>query len=882
MTVNDSRRSRRLIGRADELQRLSQAADEAARGAGGCVLIEGEAGIGKTRLVAELRAEFEGYVLEGRCYEEDRSIPFAPLQGALNRLLAAASPDEAPLFARHAGSLGTLVSGLADVRPEQTRGDGDDPAARQRRLFEAAAELVFDLAARQPLLLVFEDLHWSDEGTLAFVRFLVRHLEGHRAFVIATYRASELPAPLADLVLTLRRAQLTQWIVLEPLARGEIAALLELCFGGAPVGSDVVDAVAAFSAGNPFYVEELAADMARAGAVYLANGVWTRKLARELRVPKSIQDAVQRRGAELTPEAKRLLQAAAIAGRDFGFELVAAIAGLPENELVARLKELVAAGFIVEERPDAFTFRHPLLQEAARAELLGRERRSLHGQVARALEQIHSTESAPLAELAYHYYAAGEWERALPLARLAGEQAQRLDATREALAEYTRALDCALQLKQKPPPDLLLARAELFERVGEFAAAEGDLSAALQAAEQTGHRREVWRALLKLGYLWSARDYARSLAWFERALDAAEALEDPLAQAETLNRIGNVHLNLDEPDRALPYHEAALAAFASARNPAGQAGTLELMGVCYYNLPDVLAGAACEEQALTLARTADERSVVFHAAIHLLLPLRFETEVGPPLEAERLAGLGEEALGLARTMGWLGGEAQALGLLGGFYGLLGEYGRGLAYLDDSLRLARRLEHVAGIGASERMIAAILIELMAYDEAVDRLRSAWDQAQQAGARFFGDIAAAALCQALVARSRADDLAEAERLVGGLLTGATRAGGRIERETLCVRAEIELAAGQAQEALATLEALLVSTPHLESLGLAAVPRLALLLGRVYAMLGRTDDAARALDAAVDGARSQGRRGLLWRAHAELGRLRLICEAAEDRAG
>ena len=301
------------------------------------------------------------------------------------------------------------------------------------------------------------------------------------------------------------------------------------------------------------------------------------------------------------------------------------------------------------------------------------------------------------------------------------------------------------------------------------------------------------------------------------------------------------------------------------------------MGVCYYNLPDVLAGAACEERALALAKAAGAgddraRSVVFHASIHLLLPLRFETEVGPPVEAERLIQQGEEALRLARGMDWPAGEAQALGLLGGFHGLLGQYGSGLAYLDQSLQLVQRLEHLAGISATERMVGAILFELMAYEEAAGHLRRACSSAREAGARLFADIAVFGLCQALTAGRQRRDIAEAESLLLGLLSGQSLAGGRIQREALLVRAELELAQKKPAAALATLEGLIAATRHLPEHGLPAVPRLALLLGQARAAAGQVEEARQAFEAAVSGAEAQGRKGLLWRAHAGLGRLLL----------
>ncbi|MGE5602465.1 MAG: helix-turn-helix transcriptional regulator [Nitrososphaerales archaeon] len=874
--------SRALIGREDELNQLSHAARDVAQNAGRCVLIAGEAGIGKTRLVAELRARFEGLALQGQCYEEDASFAFAPLQTGLRSLLHRADEPTIALFARRADGLAPLLPELAERSGLRADTGEGDPAASQRALFEAVTALLFDLAAGQPLLVVFEDLHWSDESTLSFIRFIARRLASRAVLLIGTYRPGSLAAPLPDLIFRLEREHLTEQLTLPPLNRSQVDALLRSLFDSTqPISSDFLDTVATFSEGNPLYVEELVRAMIQAGDVYRADGVWARKAVTELRVPGSVQDAVRRSSAGLTDEARRVLALAAVAGREFDFEVLAQVAGLREADLVASLKELIETGFIMEERADSFSFRHALIREAAQGLLLARERRAAHARFAGALKRLHQADpDAYAAELAYHYYEAGAWAQALPHAQRAGEQARRLDATREALSQFTRAVDCARHLGDETPVDLLLARAELYERAGEFERADADLAAVLAGTEQAGSQHEMWLALVRLGYLWAARDYARSLEWFERGLAVADALADPLARAETLNRIGNVYLNRDQPEEALPYHEKALAEFESVGDLVGQANTLELMGVCYYNLPDVLAGAACEERALALGRSAAARaeheqaaagrSVVFHASIHLLLPLRFDTEVGPPVDARRLVDLGEEALKLARAMSWPAGEAQALGLLGGFLGLLGDHGQSLAYLRNSLQLAEQLEHVAGIAAAERMIAAVLLELLEFDEAADRLRRAWTSASAAGAHLFGDIAALALAPALVNRGRREDLMEAGQLLDGLPEGNRLPGGRMRREAMAVRAEFELARGNVEAALAAVEPLIANTCHLLERGLAAIPRLALLLGRILAATGRNREAKDALQAAVAGAQEQGRRPLLWRAHAALGRL------------
>jgi DNA-binding CsgD family transcriptional regulator len=595
---------------------------------------------------------------------------------------------------------------------------------------------------------------------------------------------------------------------------------------------------------------------------------WPRRQA----LVRRAADALRPRLDALSPDARRTLTVAATAGRAAEFDLLSAVTELTEPRLVAALKELIAARLLAEERPDLFAFAQRLVGKAVTAQLLDRERRQLHHQIAITMENVAGASAELRAgELGRHYYAAGQYDAALKYARIAGEQEVRRDAPRAALRQFDRALACATHLGQEHPVDLLLVRAELREQTGHFDGADADLRAALAEAERAGQHRQVWQALLRLGFLWAARDYRVSLDWLKQGLAVTDGLDDPLARAETLNRIGNVYLNRDQPEEALPYHQAALEAFQAAGDPAGEANTLELMAVCHYNTPDVLAGVECEERALALARSAGAKSVFFHVAIHLLLPVRFETEVCPPIRAAERIALGEEALRLARAMGWAAGESQALGLLGGFHGVLGQYDRALPRLGEGLELARQLEHVAGISAAERMLAAILLDLLALDEAAERLRVAAAVATGAGAFLFADIASLALAQALAERGRPADLPEARELITALLGRTRMAGGRLRREALCARAQVEMAEGDFPAAVATLESLIADARHLSDGNLEEVPRLALLLGRALAGAQRLEEAETALEAAVRGSETQGRLPLQWRAYAALGRLR-----------
>jgi predicted ATPase len=221
-------------------------------------------------------------------------------------------------------------------------------------------------------------------------------------------------------------------------------------------------------------VEEVLEALVTSGDVFAGPTGWDRRPVRELRIPRSVHEAVQQRADRLSPQARRVLAVAAVAGRRFDFAVLAAVADLDGEELIAALKELIAAQLVVEESADRFAFRHALTREAIAAGLLGRERAALHGTVAATVERLHAPDlDAHVHELAYHFWRAGEWARAQEYGVRAGDQALAVHTPQAAVEHLTTAVDAARRLGRTPPAGVLLRRAGAYEVVGDFDAGGG-------------------------------------------------------------------------------------------------------------------------------------------------------------------------------------------------------------------------------------------------------------------------------------------------------------------------------------------------------------------------------------------------------------------------
>lgn len=347
-----------------------------------------------------------------------------------------------------------------------------------------------------------------------------------------------------------------------------------------PVRTEFLDAIYDLSEGNPFFIEEVLKSLVATGDIFYVEGRWDRKALEELRIPRSVQDAVRRRLEGLGLEAGRLVTLAAVAGRRFEFSLLQVLTQHDEAELLGLIKELIATQLVVEESAERFAFRHALTREAIRTTLLARERRALHWSIAEVLQHLQPQE-AHLSDLAYHFFEAEVWDKAFAYARRAGERALSLHAPRTAAEQLSRAFLSASRLNRPAPLELYYARGLALETLGEFEGARGDFEAALALAQTAEDHQGAWRALLDLGRLWASRDYAQTGLYFEHALKLARHVDDPAILAPSLNRLGNWFANTGRTADGIRLHLEALATLRAQGAQQGTAETLDLLGVAY-------------------------------------------------------------------------------------------------------------------------------------------------------------------------------------------------------------------------------------------------------------------------------------------------------------
>lgn len=867
-----------LVGRTAQLIALDASLDAACAGHGTTALLTGEAGIGKSRLVAEtrLRATLRGmHILEGHCFEPDRILPYAPVLDLLRALLTDQPPDALlPDMTAIAPDLIRLMPELAVRLPDIPPLPSLDPEQEQRRLVHALAQFIAQIAATRPVLVIIEDLHWSDERSLDLLLRLARGLEHHPIVLLLTVRSDEIGIELHHFLASLDRERLATELHLPPLTDNEVADMVSAIFDQPqPLRGDFRAALHTLTDGNPFFVEEVLKSLVLEGDIYHTGSAWERKPLDALRAPRSVQDAVQRRLAAVSPDARAMLTLAAVAGRRFDLDVLRAVSGCDEPHLIARIKELIAAQFVAEETDERFAFRHALTRQAVYTGLLVRERRRLHATLAATIEQMFADDlDTHVTALSDHYHHAGAWQQTAVYAKRAGERASALYAPGAAIEQFSRAIEAMNHLGLPPDPQLHRLRGLAYETQGDFERAQADHETGLSAARAAKYHRAEWQILLDLGALWAGRDYDRAGHYWRRALDLARALGDPITLAHSLTHLGNWHSNVEHPREALLHHQEALTLFEQQDDPHGRGEAIDLLGSATY-----LAGALPQSwehytRALDLCRTLNDRQRMVTCLV-LLMGIQgiYQTEAVAVVTAADRSRIsdGEEAVRLAREIGWRSGEAFALIHFGCCLGPRGDYARALDVMRAGRAIADEIAHRQWMTAARWSLGALSTDIFDLPAARQYLEDAFALAREIGSFYWLRITAGLLAMSCIVDR---DLARARAVLDATLPADTPAETIGQRLMWCARAELALAERDSALALALADRLLAPaaniTPSLDDH--ARIPRIAQLRGEALTALRRYGEAEAALKCALAGASAQENRSRQWRIHAALGRL------------
>lgn len=453
-----------LVGREREIEELQHHLDLALQGKGSTVFVSGEAGSGKTRLVNEFliaaKQKKEITQLAGWCLNNS-GIPYFPFIEAFNAYSSGANKKSEPSNIRqgilHESTEAGLLAGeeelglrawlMGPAKIEKTQElESLSPQAWKDSTFAAVTNFLLSISAKKPTILFIDDLHWADTASLALLQYISRFIIAQKVVVLGTFRSEDLnpdsedhPHPLVDTLRLMGRESLCKEIELPSLNLSHVSLLAENMVGGR-VQTELVKKLSEDSQGNPLFIVESLKMLSEKGSLVQENDKW-RLSTDEVGIPTKIKDILLRRADALKPNQRRILDIASVIGSKFDPELLGEVASMDSLETLETLGAIEKSTSLVVGEGSFYRFDHAKCKDALYEEISLPLRRAYHSRVAQRLETIQKAEKLPVGDLAFHYAQAGNKEKAIKYALVAGEEALKIYSGAEAIKYYKYVLD---------------------------------------------------------------------------------------------------------------------------------------------------------------------------------------------------------------------------------------------------------------------------------------------------------------------------------------------------------------------------------------------------------------------------------------------------------
>ncbi len=711
-----------LVGRDDALRRLQRAYARARSGYGGVVLISGEAGIGKSRLMQDFATGLEGRarLVVGSGHETEQGLPYWPLVEALRPHLPAIDWAALGVEPLYLADVARLLPELRTLLPDLPAPSAVEPAQAQEHLFRALAHCLLSLASqRHPLILCLDDLHWADEATLSWLGYLARRLKHAPVLVLGACRAEEA-APVAGLRAELARLGVMQEVRLEGLPQAKVVHLVRHLLGKISGAERLSRRLHRETDGNPFFLLETLRAMFEAGILWQDETGWSTSLDEttadyhELPLPDTVGQAIRGRLERLSPKTWQVLEAGAVIGHQFDFDLVQATSGRRESEVVDGLDELLARQ-VVSEHEGSYRFNDDLIRAVVYRDLSYGRRRLLHRRTGEALERLRPNDAAVLAQ---HFERAAKPGKAARYALQAGLAARAVFAHDEARACFDRTLALLEQeTAHLREPEAIatnhrLQIQALYER-GWTLRLLGDMEACARDLHEVARLVELLGGQCTLAHLRWREAYIHR--WFCRYAEAREAAEEGLRLCEAVENcswmavcreeglrlsqvvdgcpfeamcwreIGMAAREMGDYEKAQAALERALDLFVELDETVYEIHTLGNLSTLHWHLGEY-------EKAMHLSRQALERCEEAGLALERRLPLG---DMGAAAAALGDADLAREclleSLAIARQIADRTQEILCLGRLGWLYVGLKQPAEALEHLHAALALAESVD-----------------------------------------------------------------------------------------------------------------------------------------------------------------------------------------------
>jgi tetratricopeptide (TPR) repeat protein/KaiC/GvpD/RAD55 family RecA-like ATPase len=769
-----------LIDRLEEMKLLKEAVDGAIQGEGGVVFLHGEAGIGKTRLTRELGAyaRLRGMqVLYGRCpalFRMDGVPPYVLWSEVLRDYLESCSPEQLYRV------VGFYPSEVAKLVPELRQKLGTIPQSlplgpehERDRLFEAVFQFIVNVSKEAPLLVILDDLQWTDQTSLLLLQYLSRGIFKTPLLLLGAYRDTDVDEkhPLSPVLAELNRERLSKPISLRRMSSADVSEMIRQILEQEEVPKEFCGLVYGKTRGNPFFVEEVIRSLKEEDIIFHEENRWKIREVSKIEFPATVKSVIKTRISRLDDESQNILTMASFIGNDFTFEAVQGVTGIEESKLLELMERLLKTGLIKEKvirGEDVYSFSDVMVRDVVHEEVSHLRHRKLHGSVGNALEKVYASNlDEHLGELAYHFLEAGDKDKALDYFLKAGERAWEIYAPNEAFSYFLH----ALELLEEHGDDLE-KKARIIERLGGLKWWMGELQVCLQywnraldlwdqledkkntaklhgwmgnlfwqligdTGEASKHQNMALEILQKepesvelaglyenISHMLWRSGKPGALSWAQKAFELAERLGNQEVLTACYNDFGVISLKSGEYEKALKYFEQGLK-LALKNNSPWSLNFYNNLASLYWSMGELQRSFEISQKRLEFARKVGALYAAAWAEVDLALSYMYMGEI------QRAMPILEEVLAFDKRVKYTSHVSSPLTIIGACYLFLGELEKSLQYLKEAYDMARATKEYQFFAETGCWLGRLFIEMEDYAEAEKYLDESNSKYQEAG-------------------------------------------------------------------------------------------------------------------------------------------------------
>ncbi len=738
-----------LVGRRAELDAAQALLDGVTQGAGGVLVVSGEAGMGKTRLTREIARQAQKRamrVLAGACLSYGGDIPYLPWADVVRALLGVSATDQAAQLQQLARGLAVagmtgwepLVAELLELETEETDLTASlDPRLRQQRLFDIVLELIQHHAQAQSLLLVIEDVHWSDPTSLELLDYVARNVASCPVALLVVHRPREwLGSRWQEFAHAVE-------IVLRELSESDIGALVIDVLGVEEAPERVVELALRKAQGNPFFTEEVVRSLIDAEVLRRDNGHWELVSdPNQAGVPDTIHGVIQSRIDRLGETERRVLQVASVIGRVFGVRVLGGIYPYDDLDgtLQRRLGRLGTVGLVlveVAEPEPVYMFKHALTQDVAYESLSYARRRELHRRVGEFVEvQGGEALSERPGFLAHHFFQGRAWREALRYSLVAGRKAQREYANEVAIAHFGRALQAAVELDEPREEEQL----EVHEALGEVLTIVGRYDEALEHLEEarvlveaqpssSERDRRLAELYRKTAETYEPQgDYTAAFDWLKRGL-SIPGIEDTVEGARLYRLGAGVFHRRGENERASEWCKRSLGVAERLGDEDALARGNYLMGAILHRRGNVDAAITHCQRSLEIYEARG--NLLGQAEAHSNLAMAYDDQGAWGLAGQHYAA----ARDIVERVGYAEGQARVATNLGEIYLVQGKLAAAREEYQTALGIAERWGMAYGVALLHNNLGAVSVRERDWEQAEEHLACSLVLFEEIGSEEF---------------------------------------------------------------------------------------------------------------------------------------------------